>query len=129
MGADEGRQTNLRTVLEVAALVKAQYVDPVSLTELFRAYVATGSINGMLGTLNDPYTRYMDPEAYKQMQVDTTGIYGGIGIVVGIRDDRLTIVASIEQTRASTQGCGAVMSSNSLMASPPRTCPRMKRLA
>ena len=98
VGADEGRQTNLRTVLEVAALVKAQYVDPVSLTELFRAYVATGSINGMLGTLNDPYTRYMDPEAYKQMQVDTTGIYGGIGIVVGIRDDRLTIVAPIEQT-------------------------------
>ena len=52
----------------------------------------------MLGSLNDPYTRYMDPEAYKQMQVDTTGIYGGIGIVVGMRDNKLTIVAPIEQT-------------------------------
>lgn len=97
-GADEGRFSDLRTVLEVAALIKTQYVDPVSLTDLFKAYVATGSINGMLGSLNDPYTRYMDPEAYKQMQVDTTGIYGGIGIVVGMRDNKLTIVAPIEQT-------------------------------
>ena len=97
-GADEGGFSNLRTVLEVAALIKTQYVDPVSLTDLSKAYVATGSINGMLGSLNDPYTRYMDPEAYKQMQVDTTGIYGGIGIVVGMRDNKLTIVAPIEQT-------------------------------
>jgi len=97
-GADDGRFADLRTVLEVAALIRTQYVDPVSLTDLFRAYVATGSINGMLGSLNDPYTRYMDPEAYKQMQVDTTGVYGGIGIVVGMRDNKLTIVAPIEQT-------------------------------
>ena len=68
------------------------------MTELLRSYVANGTINGMLKILDDPYTRYLEPYAYKQMQVDTTGIYGGIGIVVGIRDEQLTIVAPIEQT-------------------------------
>lgn len=97
-GANEGRFADLRSVLEVAALVKTQYVEPVSMTELLRSYVAHGTINGMLKILDDPYTRYLEPYAYKQMQVDTTGIYGGIGIVVGIRDEKLTIVAPIEQT-------------------------------
>lgn len=97
-GANEGRFADLRSVLEVAALVKTQYVEPVSMTELLRSYVANGTINGMLKILDDPYTRYLEPYAYKQMQVDTTGIYGGIGIVVGIRDEQLTIVAPIEQT-------------------------------
>ncbi len=97
-GADEGRFSDLRAVLEVAALVKTQYVEPISMTELLRSYVAHGTINGMLKILDDPYTRYLEPYAYKQMQVDTTGIYGGIGIVVGIREEKLTIVAPIEQT-------------------------------
>ncbi|NLJ84896.1 MAG: S41 family peptidase [Firmicutes bacterium] len=97
-GAEAGKLSNLRTVLEVAALVKTQYVEPVSMTELLKSYVAHGTINGMLKILDDPYTRYLEPYAYKQMQLDTTGIYGGIGIVVGIRDEKLTIVAPIEQT-------------------------------
>ncbi|NMB11729.1 MAG: S41 family peptidase [Firmicutes bacterium] len=97
-GANEGRFADLRSVLEVAALVKTQYVEPISMTELFRSYIANGTVNGMLKILDDPYTRYLEPYAYKQMQVDTTGIYGGIGIVVGIRDEKLTIVAPIEET-------------------------------
>ena len=97
-GANESRFADLRSVLEVAALVKTQYVEPISMTDLLRSYVAHGTINGMLRLLDDPYTRYLEPYAYKQMQVDTTGIYGGIGIVVGIRDEKLTIVAPIEQT-------------------------------
>lgn len=97
-GANESKLSDLRTALEVAALIKTQYVDPVSIADLLRSYVAQGTINGMLKILDDPYTRYLEPYAYKQMQVDTTGIYGGIGIVVGIRDEKLTIVAPIEET-------------------------------
>ena len=98
VGASDSKLSDLRTALEVAALIKTQYVDPVSLSDLIRSYVAEGTVNGMLKILDDPYTRYLEPYAYKQMQVDTSGIYGGIGIMVGIRDDSLTIVAPIENT-------------------------------
>jgi carboxyl-terminal processing protease len=92
-------------VLEVISLVKMQYVDPVEPSDLIRAYVDTGSINGMLlEALEDPYTRYLDQAAFAQMQIDTTGEFAGIGITVGMRDDRLTIVAPIPNTPGSHAG-------------------------
>jgi carboxyl-terminal processing protease len=92
-------------VLEVISLVKMQYVDPVDPSDLIRAYVDSGSINGMLfEALDDPYTRYLDQAAFKQMQIDTTGEFAGIGITVGMRDDRLTIVAPIPNTPGSRAG-------------------------
>lgn len=96
--ADDDRLDKFRKVLEVAALVKAHYVEPVSMMDLIKSYVSNGTINGMLKILEDPYTRYLEPYAYKQMQIDTSGVYGGIGIVVGIRDNKLTIVAPFENT-------------------------------
>ncbi|MGI6082886.1 MAG: S41 family peptidase [Limnochordia bacterium] len=95
----------LRTVLEVIALVKTQYVDPVEAVDLLRAYVDSGSINGMLAAvLKDPYTRHMDVQAFSQMQIDTTGHFAGIGIMVGLKDDRLTVIAPIENTPAHRAG-------------------------
>lgn len=90
---------DLRTVLDVVALVKAEYVDPTSASELLQAYVAKGSVNGMLqAVLEDPYTRYLDPRAYKEIEIDTTGTFAGIGIVVGMKDDKVTVIAPIENT-------------------------------
>lgn len=91
---------DLRTALEVAALIRTQYVQPVDFKTLVLGYVKEGTINGMIKRASlDPYTRYMDPAAFKQMQIDTiSGVFGGIGIYVGLQDERITIIAPIEGT-------------------------------
>jgi carboxyl-terminal processing protease len=57
----------------------------------------------MLKTL-DPHTSYMPPEMYKEMQVETEGQFGGLGIEITIRDDQLTVVSPIEDTPAYRAG-------------------------
>ncbi|HBN95452.1 MAG TPA: hypothetical protein DDZ66_04065, partial [Firmicutes bacterium] len=87
----ETRYESIGTALEVIALVKTRhYFQPVSTFELVKAYVTHGTINGMLKhALDDPYTRHMDAIAFENMMNTTTGIYGGIGLSVGIADDRV----------------------------------------
>ncbi|HHW15276.1 MAG TPA: S41 family peptidase [Firmicutes bacterium] len=99
--ASEGRE-NLRTVLEVAALVKGNYVDPVSLSTLLANYARRGSIPGMLSaSLNDPYSRYLPPSAYAEMKIDNSGEFGGIGIYLGMtKDNELVVIAPIDGTPA-----------------------------
>lgn len=98
---------DMRTVLEVIAVVKRNYVEEVSVLDLIRGYIKHGTINGMLSVLNDPYTRYLPPHAYQQMKLDSSGEFEGIGIVVGMKDEQLTIVGPIEGTpgfRAGLRG-------------------------
>ncbi|HHY15324.1 MAG TPA: S41 family peptidase, partial [Firmicutes bacterium] len=102
----EPRYENIGTVLEVIALVKTRhYYQPVNTFNLVKAYVATGTINGMLKTaLDDPYTRHMDAAAFENMMNTTTGIYGGIGLSVGILEDRVTVVSPIKGTPGERAG-------------------------
>src|SRR5690625_2676322 len=109
--AESGLEENdgLRTALEVIALVRAHHVEDVDTFSLVRSYLQKGTINGMLrDVLEDDYTRYMDAGAFKRMQDDTVhGEFGGIGIMVGIRDEKLTIIAPIVGTpgfRAGLRG-------------------------
>lgn len=102
---EDGMLADFRTLIEVVALLKTRYVDPVDTVELVKQYVRHGSVNGMLShALNDPYTRYLDSHAFQQMRVDTQGVYGGIGIVVGIRDERITIVSAFRGTPGAAAG-------------------------
>lgn len=103
-----GSVSELRTVLEIVALLKTQYVDPVDTLDLVGAYIRSGDVDGMLkAVLDDPYTHYMAPDAYDRMQVGIEGSFAGIGIVVGIQNGRLTIVSPIDNTpgfRAGLRG-------------------------
>lgn len=63
-------------------------------------YVA---INGMLKTL-DPHTVLLPPEVYKEMRTSTRGQFGGLGIVISIREGHLTVIRPIEDTPASKAG-------------------------
>jgi carboxyl-terminal processing protease len=105
-GSTEARYENFGTVLEVIALVKTRhYYQPVNTFDLVKAYVAKGTINGMLkAALDDPYTRHMDAIAFENMMNTTTGIYGGIGLSVGILDDRVTVVSPIKGTPGERAG-------------------------
>jgi carboxyl-terminal processing protease len=105
-GSGEVRFGDIGTVMEVIALVKTRhYFQPVNTFDLVKSYISTGTINGMLRTaLDDPYTRHMDAAAFENMMNTTTGIYGGVGLVVGIQDDRLTIVSPIKGTPGERAG-------------------------
>ena len=64
------------------------------------------SIKKMLEKLGDPYTRFMDPQAFKNMQIDTSGELFGVGLQLAAdeKTKKLTVVAPIEDTPAATAG-------------------------
>ncbi|MBT7682479.1 MAG: S41 family peptidase [Nitrospina sp.] len=65
-----------------------------------------GAIKGMVKSL-DPHTSYLPPTSYKEMQVETTGKFGGLGIEISIRDGVLTVVSPIDDTPAFKVGLKA----------------------
>jgi carboxyl-terminal processing protease len=91
----------LRVFSEALDLVKENYVRDVEDNKLIE-----GAISGMLKTL-DPHSSYLDPEAYKELQVETKGSFGGIGVEITIRDGALTVVSPLEGTPAYELGIQA----------------------
>ncbi|MFQ5354221.1 MAG: S41 family peptidase, partial [Thermodesulfobacteriota bacterium] len=55
----------------------------------------------------DPHSSFMDPDEYKEMKIDTKGVFGGVGIQIGIKDKVLTVIAPIEDTPAWKAGIKA----------------------
>jgi len=92
---------NLRVFTEVLSLVQSNYVEDVENKKLVE-----GAVKGLLKVL-DPHTSYMAPEVYKEMQVETEGHFGGLGIEITVRDDQLTVVSPIEDTPAYRAGLKA----------------------
>jgi len=78
--------------------VTLNYVDPVDPEEFMLA-----GIRGMLSSL-DPYTVYIDSDQQKELDLITTGKYGGIGATVGLKNGNVTIVDLIEGYSAQRQG-------------------------
>src|SRR5512135_1817829 len=88
----------LRSFTEVFGAIKQNYVEPVEDKKLI-----TEAINGMLAGL-DPHSAYLDAEAFKELQVGTTGHFGGLGIEVGMEDGFVKVVSPIEDTPAFRAG-------------------------
>jgi carboxyl-terminal processing protease len=67
---------------------------------------AYAAIRGMLGTLDDPYTRFLDPREFKEMQIDTSGELSGVGIQLSLDKDskELVVIAPIDGSPASRAG-------------------------
>ncbi len=100
VGAQNGYE-ELRTFTEVLTMIKKNYVDEVKTKDL-----VTGAIKGMLQSL-DPHSGYMTPDAFKELQVETKGEFGGLGIQIGIKDGLITVIAPIEDTPAYRIGIKA----------------------
>ena len=95
---------DVRTALEAMYLVKGEFYKPLSLSTLVRAYLSEGTVSGMLAVLGDPYTRYMNPKEFQTLRDDSAGVFGGVGILVGIRDEQITIISPIENTPGMRAG-------------------------
>lgn len=101
---EEELVSNLEPFFEVFNLVRFEYVKK----DVDIDKVIQGAIKGMLKALDDPYTRYMDPQALKREQEDMfLGHFGGLGIIISIKDDQLTIISPIEDTPAYIAGIKA----------------------
>lgn len=85
---------NLELFSYVMEKVRKDYVDGTNLTYQDLVF---GALKGMVGTL-DPHSEFLDPEKYKELQSDTQGQFGGLGIVIQLRDGYVTVVAPIEDT-------------------------------
>jgi carboxyl-terminal processing protease len=95
---DKGVYKDVKTFNEVLDMVKKNYVDEVDTQSLIR-----GAINGMIKSL-DPHSAFMTPDLYKELEVETQGRFGGIGIEITILRDILTVVSPIEDTPAFNAG-------------------------
>lgn len=92
-----------RTFLQVFDLIKMNYVEKsVDDQKLVR-----GAIDGMISALDDPYTRYISKDEFNQMNEERQGSFSGIGIQIGMRDEKLTVIAPIEDTPAWRAGLKA----------------------
>jgi carboxyl-terminal processing protease len=88
----------LETFTNILSIVQKNYVEEVPTKKLIE-----GAINGMLASL-DPHSAYLTPDLYKELQVDTKGSFGGLGIEITNRNGMLTVVAPIEDTPAYRAG-------------------------
>ncbi len=91
----------LRLFSDVMSIVQDNYVEKVEPKKLMH-----GAINGMLREL-DPHSSFLKPEDYKELQIETKGKFGGLGIEITIRDNILTVVAPLEGTPADKAGIQA----------------------
>lgn len=86
--------------IKVLAIIKARYLEEVPV-----AHLMSGAIKGLVEGLNDPHSIYMDEKIYKEFQIETEGTFGGVGIVIGLKDGKtLTVIAPIEGTPGERAG-------------------------
>ena len=86
---------------EVLENIKKDYVDDVN-----QAEIMDSAINGVLQSL-DPYSAYMSPELFKEMQTDTSGEFGGLGIEIGMEAGVVKVISPIDDTPAEKAGIKA----------------------
>ena len=98
---DEDTYKNLKMFNEVLDMVEKNYVEEVEPKTIIQ-----GAIKGMIKSL-DPHSTFMTADMYRELQVETKGSFGGIGIVITIQKDFLTVVSPIEDTPAFLAGVKA----------------------
>jgi carboxyl-terminal processing protease len=84
---------------EISTLIESDYVEQVEDKNVY-----LGAIKGMIGALGDPHTRFMEEEDFKQLQEETRGSFGGVGIEVTQQDGALLVITPIDDTPAQKAG-------------------------
>lgn len=87
-----------RLLAEVIERVKIEYVDRVDDHELIEA-----AIRGMIADL-DPHSAFLDPAEYRDVRINTTGKYSGVGVEIGVADGRIVVIAPMDGSPAARAG-------------------------
>ena len=91
----------LHTFTEVFAKIKSDYVEPVSDKTLLE-YAIRGMLSGL-----DPHSSYLDSGAFQELQIGTSGEFGGLGLEVGMENGLVKVISPIDDTPASRGGVQA----------------------
>jgi carboxyl-terminal processing protease len=97
----EGGKAPIGLFEDAIQLVRADYVEPIGETEL-----VGNAINGMLTAL-DPHSYYLDPKAFRDLQIQTRGNFGGLGMEVTEDHGRIKVVTPLDGTPAQRSGIKA----------------------
>jgi carboxyl-terminal processing protease len=92
---------HLEIFANIFSILEQNYVEEIDPQEVIQ-----GAIRGMLSAL-DPHSSYLKPEDFRELQVETTGSFSGIGIEITLQDSTLTVVSPIEGTPAFDAGLRA----------------------
>ncbi len=84
---------------EITVLIQTDYVDSTEEKNLFQ-----GAIKGMLSSLGDPYTRFMEEDEFKSLQEETMGSFGGVGLEVTQSEGSILVITAIDDTPAMKAG-------------------------
>ena len=93
-GQKDSPGANLERFADVLEKVESSYVNGTNLTY---HQLTTAALKGMIGTL-DPHSEFMDADDYQQLQDDTEGQFGGLGLVVAMKEGFVTVVAPMDDT-------------------------------
>lgn len=90
----------MKALARAMQLIRQDYVDE---DRADYRDLAHSAMRGMLGEL-DPHSQFMDPSEFKDMQADTRSEFGGLGVVVGVKNGRLTVISPMEGTPSFRAG-------------------------
>lgn len=86
-------------LVRVVKQLKSHYIEDVPIETMM-----SGSIKGAVNALGDPHSLYMDARMFKEFMIETEGSFGGVGIVIGVKDKIVTVVSPIEGTPGEKAG-------------------------
>ena len=99
LNARSGDLASTLTFFRALQVVKSRYIEDVPMDTLM-----AGAVKGMVNSLGDPHSIYMDAKLFKEFMIETEGSFGGVGIVLGVKDKTLTVVSPIEGTPGDKAG-------------------------
>jgi carboxyl-terminal processing protease len=91
---DDNARANLAVLTDALQKIRSEYVDGKNLTYQQLVYAA---MKGMVSKL-DPHSEFLDADSFQQLQDDTEGQFGGLGLVVALRDGHVTVVSPVDDT-------------------------------
>ncbi|SDP65701.1 S41 family peptidase [Selenomonas ruminantium] len=99
LGLGGDKTTDLLRFFGVKRMIEMRYVSDVDSSKLM-----DGAIDGMVKSLGDPHSIYMKSSLYKSLKEHTAGAFGGIGVTMGFKDDKVTIMSVLEGTPGEKVG-------------------------
>ena len=99
MGFNAQKTKDILRFFGALRFIETQYVRDVDYTKLI-----DGAISGMVKTLDDPHSIYLDPKMYELMRSHTEGSFGGVGIVMGFKDNKITVISVMEGPPSAAAG-------------------------
>lgn len=101
--------TDLSTVHKALFLIKNDFI----MGDKDEKQLLYGAIKGMLKELDDPYTRFVNPEQFKQSLQEMEGEFGGVGMIITLKDEYITVISPVRGTPAHRNG---IISGDRIMA-------------